>query len=53
MPRDSSCGAGGGHARGSLTHRRDTLDDAGRAVEFTLHLYAASHYSFELHVIES
>ncbi len=44
-----------GEARGSalLTMQRDTLDDDGRAIEFATHLYAASRYSFEIHLVES
>lgn len=41
-----------GEPRGSalLTMERDTMDEAGRIVEFARHLYAASRYSFEIHL---
>lgn len=40
-------------ARGAalLTMERETLDDHGTVVEFASHLYAASRYSFEIHLI--
>ncbi|MEZ5097934.1 MAG: UTRA domain-containing protein [Nocardioides sp.] len=34
-----------------LTMQRVTLDDTGRAVEYATHLYAASRYSFEIHLV--
>lgn len=41
-------------ARGSalLTVDRTTLDDSGRVVEVATHLYVASNYSFEIHLVE-
>lgn len=33
-----------------LTMERETSDDLGRVVEFASHLYAASRYSFEIHL---
>lgn len=42
-----------GEARGSalLTMTRTSFDDHGRAVEYATHLYAASRYSFEIHLL--
>jgi GntR family transcriptional regulator len=42
-----------GEARGAalLTMERQTTDDHGRTVEFASHLYAASRYSFEIHLV--
>jgi DNA-binding GntR family transcriptional regulator len=34
-----------------LTMQRETLDDNGHIVEFATHLYAASRYSFEIHLV--
>jgi GntR family transcriptional regulator len=34
-----------------LTMQRETLDDNGTIVEFATHLYAASRYSFEIHLV--
>ena len=41
-----------GEPRGAalLTMERDTMDEGGRIVEFARHLYAASRYSFEIHL---
>jgi DNA-binding GntR family transcriptional regulator len=43
-----------GEQRGTalLTMQRETLDDMGRVVEYGTHLYAASRYSFETHLVE-
>jgi DNA-binding GntR family transcriptional regulator len=42
-----------GESRGAavLTMERETTDEEGRVVEFASHLYAASRYSFEIHLI--
>lgn len=42
-----------GEPRGSalLTMERQTSDDRGRIVEFASHLYVASRYSFEIHLV--
>jgi GntR family transcriptional regulator len=44
-----------GESRGAalLTMERETLDQDGVAVEYATHLYAASRYSFEIHLIRS
>ncbi len=34
-----------------LTMQRETLDDTGAVVEFATHLYVASRYSFEIHLV--
>jgi GntR family transcriptional regulator len=43
-----------GERRGAalLTMQRETLDDTGRVVEYGTHLYAATRYSFETHLVE-
>ncbi len=42
-----------GEPRGAalLTMQRETLDDTGTVVEYATHLYAASRYSFEIHLV--
>jgi DNA-binding GntR family transcriptional regulator len=42
-----------GEPRGSalLTMQRETMDDTGTIVEYATHLYAASRYSFEIHLV--
>lgn len=42
-----------GESRGAalLTMERETTDEHGRVVEFAAHLYAASRYSFEIHLV--
>lgn len=42
-----------GEARGAalLTVERETLDEQGTTVEYARHLYAASRYSFEVHLV--
>ena len=42
-----------GEPRGAalLTMQRETMDDTGRIVEYATHLYAASRYSFEIHLV--
>ena len=42
-----------GESRGAalLTMERETLDDRGTTVEFASHLYSASRYSFEIHLV--
>jgi DNA-binding GntR family transcriptional regulator len=42
-----------GEPRGAalLTMERETLDDHGTVVELASHLYAASRYSFEIHLV--
>lgn len=42
-----------GESRGAavLTMQRETLDDTGTVVEYATHLYAASRYSFEIHLV--
>jgi len=44
-----------GEPRGAalLTMERETLDQDGVAVEYATHLYAASRYSFEIHLVRS
>lgn len=41
-----------GESKGAalLTMQRETMDEAGRIVEYATHLYAASRYSFEIHL---
>lgn len=34
-----------------LTMQRETVDDSGRTVEFATHIYAASRYSLETHLV--
>lgn len=42
-----------GESRGAalLTMQRETMADTGAVVEFATHLYAASRYSFEIHLV--
>jgi DNA-binding GntR family transcriptional regulator len=42
-----------GESRGAavLTMERETLDEKGTTVELASHLYAASRYSFEIHLV--
>ena len=42
-----------GEGRGAalLTMQRETLDEHGTTVEYATHLYAASRYSFEIHLV--
>ena len=42
-----------GESRGAalLTMERETLDEHGITVEYATHLYAASRYSFEIHLV--
>lgn len=44
-----------GESRGAalLTMQRETLDDTGTVVEYATHLYAASRYSFEIHLVRA
>ncbi len=42
-----------GESRGAalLTMQRETMDETGTIVEYATHLYAASRYSFEIHLV--